>query len=505
MNAGVRGPTGRALQWDLAANLLGKTWAVAAVYLFVPQYVARLGVEAYGLIAFNAVALAALVLADAGLSATMTRQAARERDLSVLAAQLRVVERVLLGVVGLGGLLLATLAPILADRWIGEARTLPPQQVLWSLRLMALGLVPQVAISLYLGVLMGRQRQVAANAWNAAFILVRSGLVLLPLAWRPEITVYFAWQAFASWTFLGLFRAVALRELGGAATPAARDWGALRELSVYASGMFAMGLISAVTTQLDRVVVSMLRPLGEFSLYALAATVAQVPTLIAVPVAATLLPRLTAAVAEGGVGAARPLYERGSFVIASLAGAAGASVILFAHELIALWLRDAALSPLVPQVTALLAVGGVALALQLMPFQLSLAHGHTATNIRLGLGVLAVAVPLQWVLTVRYGIVGAAIPWVCSGVFGAIFLGVRLNRLLRSTPADTWFLICCALPLTICAAILGVGRGVANVLHAGPFAAVGVATASGLLALAACWAVSGQALAFVARRPAVVP
>lgn len=499
-SAQAGGLAGRSLPRDFVANLLGKAWAVAAVYLFVPLYIGRLGVEAYGLIAFNAVALAVLVLADVGLSAAMTRQAARVRDTSVLAGQLRVVESVLLAAVGAAGAALALAAPFIAGRWLGEVRELPLDDVITSLRLMALGLVPQVAVSLYFGILMGRQRQVAANAWNAAFIFVRSALVLLPLAWRPDVTVYFAWQALASWVFFGLFRRAALREIGEEITLAPRDWAAMRELSVYAGGMFTMGLLSAATAQLDRVVVSALRPLQEFSFYALAATLAQVPTLLAVPISASLLPRLTALVANGSEPEARRLYERGSYVVASLAGASGAAVILFSSDLLHIWLRGAAFPSLLPTVAALLAVGGVALALQLMPFQLSLAHGHTATNIRVGVAVLALAIPSQWFLTSRFGLLGAALPWLIVGLVGSVYLGVRLNQRFRATPAADWFALCCGVPLAVSASTLGLGRGLANAISAGPLAAVMVAGLSAAVALGGCYAVSGRTLALVARR-----
>ncbi len=433
------------LRANVTANYLGKLWAVASIYLFVPLYVHLLGAVAYGLIAFHAVALSILVIADAGLSATFSRQAAREREPQRLMDQLVSIEVVLYPVLFVGAASLVVFAPQVASGWLRVGDALSQETVVNSLRLMALALVPQVAWSLYLGGLMGRQLQVAANGWHVAFTTARSAGVLLPLLWDPRPEVFFLWQAACGWCFLFALRRALRQEIcaleQGAAIEGRPSWTTLNGLVAYAAGMFAMALIAGLNTQLDRLVVSKLRPMEEFAFYSLAATLAQVPTMIAVPIAAALLPRLTQLVESDDRAALLRLYETASYAIAALAAACAGFIGLHAEPLLRAWLPSSQPWPAsLPQVTSLLSLGGMLLALQLMPFQLSLAHGHNLTNVKVGAFVLVAGIPLQVLLTDRFGLLGAAVPWALLGLLGFATLGYLLNRRFMSGRVSRWFI-----------------------------------------------------------------
>ncbi len=453
-----------------------------------------MGLEAYGLIAFNSVILAALVFADLGLSAAMMRQAAKVSEVRKLAGQLRAAEVILIASVSIVVLLLMGTAPWIAAVWLNETLSISRMTVVQCLRLIVFGLAPQVAISLYIGVLMGRRRQVEANILNAGLILVRSGFVLIPLAFKPDVLVYFVWQAAVTWGFLAAFRWAAYRSLGHEGKPASAAWSDMRELTGYSAGMFAMAMMATATVQMDRVIVSTLLPVKEFSLYSLAATMAQAATLIVVPVSSSLFPHLTENVASGEEKALRRLYLSGSYSVASIAGAIGMVIILFSEDILHLWLHGAIVPPDVATASAILAAGGIALALQLMPFNLSLAHGHSTTNLRYGMASLMVTAPLQWLLTMQFGIIGAAATWLASQFFGTVVLGSSLNRRFRITPPSRWFLLCCGLPLGISGSVFVLGYLLAKSVEGGPVASVAIAAITGAVALCACYAASGATL-----------
>ncbi len=456
--------SGSKLRANIVANYLGKLWSVASIYLFVPLYIQALGMSAYGLIAFHGVALAILFVADAGLSAAFSRQAARVNNRAELLNQLKSTETLLFAALIVGGALMMAAAPWVARHWLKPSADVPEETVILCLRLMPLALVPQVAMSLYMGGLMGRQRQVAANGWQSAFTAARAAGVLLPLAWRPELSTFFAWQVACGWCFLVMVRHALHRDIAGGhqASSGHFSWDSVRVMGGYAAGMFAMALISGLNTQLDRLVVSRLRPLEEFALYSLAATLAQIPTMITAPVSAALLPRLTQLVEAGDNIGLRRLYRLGTLAIAALATASAGLIALFANELLALWLPGQALPDHIGAVVAVLALGGLLLALQLMPFQLSLAHGHNATNVKLGLATLVVSVPLQVFLTLQFGLVGAAVPWALVGLVGFVFLGIALNRRFQSGTLRHWFLSLNLLPALTCLLPLLVAQALAK-------------------------------------------
>lgn len=83
------------LRLNVVANYAGKFWGIASVYIFVPVYISLLGMDAYGLISFNAIVLALLFIADAGLSSSFAREAAKGQRGQELLDALTSIERVL--------------------------------------------------------------------------------------------------------------------------------------------------------------------------------------------------------------------------------------------------------------------------------------------------------------------------------------------------------------------------------------------------------------------------
>src|ERR671937_379537 len=66
-----------AVRANIAANVAGQAWAVLLSLACTPFYIAILGVEAYGLIAFFVVVQSILQLLDLGLGSALNREIAR--------------------------------------------------------------------------------------------------------------------------------------------------------------------------------------------------------------------------------------------------------------------------------------------------------------------------------------------------------------------------------------------------------------------------------------------
>ena len=65
---------------NLLANFIGKFWNILAVYAFTPVYVQLLGIENFGLISFYTIILSFVSLMDVGLSATLSREFAKDHS-----------------------------------------------------------------------------------------------------------------------------------------------------------------------------------------------------------------------------------------------------------------------------------------------------------------------------------------------------------------------------------------------------------------------------------------
>ncbi len=425
------------LRLNVVANYAGKFWGIASVYIFVPVYIKLLGIDAYGLISFNAIVLALLFIADAGLSSSFAREAAKGQRGQELLDALTSIERVLFGILTVIGAAFAGLAPVFADHWLDSVGALDQSVVVQSLQLMPFALVPQIAMSLYVGGLMGLERQVVANLLTTTFTVIRSGCVIIPIYFIPDVRVFFAWQAISSVLMLLVMRATLRRYICGgdrkesSLAPDLRgrfSVAALQKIRGYALGMLGMSFVAGLNTQLDKLVVSKMLPLAEFAQYSLVSTFALIPYILTLPVATALLPRLTNLLETKQSSELARLYRSSTYYIASIGTIAGVAIYLFVGDVMKLWLQGQHVNDMAIQAARLLALGSTLLTFQLAPYQLSLAHGHTATNLKLGLRVLLVSIPLQIFLTSHYGMLGAAFPWFLLNAVAFVYLGATLHR-----------------------------------------------------------------------------
>lgn len=476
------------LKRNVVANLLGRSYAMGSVYLFVPFYVATLGVEQYGIIAFYAILLTIGSLADVGLSATFSREAARVgggRDLRDLLATM---ERVLLGIALLFALAVILGADLIARYWLNGNVTLGSDEIATSLRLMALMIAPQLGISLYTAGLLGLERQASANAMQAAFVTMRGGLIIPLLYWQSSLTLFFSWQLGVTILFFVIARGMLLRGMGFGALGLGRAaLSTLRPVIPFASGMFGITLLAAANTQIDKLVVSKMFSIAEFSHYSLASTLAQLPSVVVGPMLVALLPRFTALNEAGKGEEVSRLYDSYNAIIALLSTIGAAGLMLFAGDVLRVWLgRAAHIPPYLETLVRYLACGGLFLSLASTPFYLGLSHGHNRTSMVLNTLVLLVTVPLLLVATARLGLIGAAIPWVVLNAAAFLVLSIAINRRFYVGSITAWLFKFTLLPVLLGVLIVVAARLAANALASTPLIACLVAagvTSTALLAM----------------------
>ena len=438
------------LHRNILANYAGRAYSIGAVYLFVPFYISILGMEAYGLIGFSLVILTLAALADVGLSTTFARQAARESDRGRLLDLLTTMERVL----ALSASLLAALvffsADLIATKWLNTSADLGAEETATSIRLMSVMLAPQLMVSLYTAGLFGLQRQGLANGVQALYTTVRSGLVILPIYLWPQVSTFFSWQFASSLVFLVVARTILLRQMGCSPWDAGRyAMDILQPQLKFAGGMLTISIIASINTQLDKLVVSKFFSVTELGYYTLASTLAQLPLAAASPVMVALFPRFTALNEQGNHSQVSALYENYSFLIALISAVGTFGLMFFTRDVLTLWLGHNHVPQEVVDITRLLACGGLFLALASTPFYLGLASGHNRTSILLGIMTLTMTVPLLFVASRHFGLVGAAIPWLLLNATTFFVLAQVINGSFYRGTSHDWFLRSTALPVAI--------------------------------------------------------
>jgi len=151
---------------NIAANFAGSVWANLLNIAAVPIYLSFLGIEAYGLVGFYLALQMMLAYLDFGLGPATVRETARlaavegsaqrQRDL------VRTLEYIYWALALLFGVLVYVAAPLIAAKWIQPER-LSTVAVTGAVQWMGIAIAVQFPKSMYVGALMGLQKQVLLN------------------------------------------------------------------------------------------------------------------------------------------------------------------------------------------------------------------------------------------------------------------------------------------------------------------------------------------------------
>jgi O-antigen/teichoic acid export membrane protein len=406
------------IRQNILANIIARGCGVISVYLFVPLYLKFLGIEGYGLVGFYSTLLAVLAFADVGFTATINREMARfavRRDSAAeMRDLLRTYESTYLCISSVLAVIIWALAPAIAGHWL-RSRVLEPHEMAAAIRLMGVAIAFQLPSGLYIGGLMGLQRQVRANSVQTAWGVFRGlGAVLVLWLFSPTIFAFALWQMISNAIYclvarLSLWRA--LPSSPGQSQPHFR-WQVFRNTWRYAAGMAGMAVVSTLLTQTDKLAVSKMLSLEMLGYYTLAGTLASVPLMLASPIASAVFPRLTGLVASEDSNGLTRLYHRTCALVAVATIPAGMTVALFAGDLIRVWTGSAIIAQRAGLVASLLLGGQLLQAIQVVPCYLALAHGDVTLNLQINIASVLLITPLLLFLIIKYGIVGAGFSWL---------------------------------------------------------------------------------------------
>jgi O-antigen/teichoic acid export membrane protein len=470
------------LKRNVIANFAGRISGVLVSLLFVPVYLHFLGAEGYALIGFSLVLFATLQTLDLGLSAAFSRELARRMVADPEQASVRDLARTLETVywaIGLAiALLLALCAPLIAQHWL-KPGALADQAVLDSLRLMAVALALQWPLALYNGGLVGLERQVAMNLLTAGFAVLRgagAALVLWQVAATPQ--TYFAWVAGChalqtAVTALLLWRVLPLQR----ARPRFR-LALLGEVWRFAAGVTVIGLLGAIASQIDKILLSGLLSLESFGYYMLAWTIASALAYLSSPLAIAVAPRFAALFARRDSAALADLYLRACELAAVAVLPVAAVLALFAGPALAAWTGNATTAAATAPLLAILLLGSAVNSLLLVPYQLQLACGEVRLGVWTNVTVVCLYGPLLALVTLQFGALGAACAWLALNTAYVLVVTGLMHRWILPGLGGGWVTRAVLVP-----AVVALGTAAALRLLTGTSASRWVTIAT----LAAAW------------------
>ena len=165
---------------------------------------------------------------------------------------------------------------------------------------MAVSIALQLPANLYIGGLLGLQKQVLTNSLQIGWSALRGiGAILVLWLISPTILAFAYWQLLSNIVYCLTARTAVWRTISLGETRPQFRWAVLSNTWRYAAGMVGMTLLSTLVTQTDKLAVSKMLPLETFGYYMVAVSLSQAPRMLASPIAVAVFPRFTGLVATG--------------------------------------------------------------------------------------------------------------------------------------------------------------------------------------------------------------
>lgn len=417
---------------NIFANYVGKIWGFISIFIFIRIYIEILGIQSYAIINFYSVILGMFAFADAGLTATLNRELAKEISIQDKCNLVYTAEKIYLGICVFVIVLIYLLSDYIAENFL-ITDTFSRNQISYFIKIIGVGIGLQLFSTLYEGGLMGLQKQVLSNKIKIIWSLFRSGIVILPLLYIPTLEVYFIWQILCNIILLLVFKRYVSNELNTLEKPIFSKE-LLMNIWKYALGMMGIAFISAINIQIDKLVTSKYLDLKSFGYYSLATTIAQIPLLVSTPIIVAVFPMLSMLVSINEYDKKKEYFHRYSFIITVITAPIAVCIFLYAMPLIVLWTGNLEIANQINMAVKILIIGGFFLCLQLMPYYVGLANGHTKTNIIIGIAGLFIVIPLIIFCVKKYGMIGATLPWLLINFIS--FLVVSIFILKKFLPNE---------------------------------------------------------------------
>lgn len=433
-----------ALRINILANYAGHIWIALIGLIFLPLYTRILGMEAFGLVGLMLSLQAVLQLFDFGIGGTVNRELSRRAHEAGLADSTRDLVRTAESTIWLLAALAATLVWLgsgpMAEHWL-HLQNLGPDKAGTAIAIMGVAIALLWPSTFYGSCLSGLERQPELNLINATFTTLRYAGVVPVLLWvAPTIEAFLWWHA-----IVGLVQSLVMAVVVWRALPTGnRDTRcSARELlhnRGFSGGLFGIGVLSVILTQIDRLALATFRPLEEMGYYTLALSVAAGLGRMVQPMFNALYPRFSRLVSRHDEATLRELYHLSSQYLAIVIAAMTAMLIVFAHDVLLLWTGDATVADKLALPMAILVAGTALNGLMNIPYALQLANGWTRLSLGLNALTLVLIVPLCLWAVPRYGMTGAALLWLVPNLI-SIVVGIPLmHRHLLRGQALRWLL-----------------------------------------------------------------
>lgn len=418
---------------NIVANFFGRFWSILSNFLFIPLYINILGFENFSIISFTLILAGIMGILDAGMTATLSREFAR-RDTSEKksASVFYTLEKVYLLVVVFVLFFIFIFSEWIVNNWLNVRSDLDLDLVL---KIIGFDIAFQMLLKFYMGGLLGAEKQVKANLYQVLWGIFRNAGVVVIIYFSPSLYVFVLWQAFSTIIFAILFRIILMRDVLKIKKfyyNKPFDFNVFRDVGSFVFGMLFISLVSAVSTQLDKLVISRLLPIDELGYYTISVSLAMGLIVIVNPVTTAMLPRLTLLFSTNETQKARGIFLNFNAFTSILVVSLMSVMIVFSKEIIWIWTGNEEIANHSNEVLSIIAVGYGLLAIVSLFYGVCIANGFTKFNNYLGIVSMFLTIPGYILLVQNMGVKGAAIVFsVVQFLITIVYFVLVNNKFLR--------------------------------------------------------------------------
>lgn len=410
------------------ANLGGTVWSAAIGIAFVPIYVARLGIESYGLIGFIAALQVWFSLLDMGFTTTLNREMAQASSKLTEAKRVRDLLRTLEAIVAVIALTiiftLVFLGGSIARRWL-QVEYLSINEVESVMSVAGIIIALRWVSGLYAGALQGLQDQVWLNGARIALSTSRAvGSVVVLYFVSNTVLSFFIFQCLTFFIENLFFIFRVYRKIPADGSRGKFSLARLEDVWKYSASVAFFSLLGTILAHSDKVLLSKLVSLSEFGIYSLAAVVAGVITMAASSVYSAAFPRF-ASHRHDQIEVLKE-FSFMSQISSILIIPAALTILFFSDNFMQFFLHTQELPGNEDFLLRILVTGTMLNSLMYLPVALLLASGRTRKLVVINIVSIVFFLPGIFYFVPIYGIIAAA--WIWFGLnlgyisFGAIYI-----------------------------------------------------------------------------------
>ncbi len=411
---------------NVTANYAAQIYTTLIGIVTIPFYVAHMGSEAYGLVGIYSMLQTWFQLLDVGLSATVSREAARfnggSMDGQTFRRLVKGLQSIFFGTGAVGSLALFLAAPLIATHWL-KPEHLSAQEIGFCLRLMALVIGLRWVCGLYRATISGLEQQIWLSAANSAIATMRFVFVIPVLIFIDNSAhAFFIYQAFSAVVEALVLHFKVMSALPARQAVAASDAPSpLRAVIKFSLSVAFINSVWIFVTQTDKLVLSKLIPLSDYGYFSMAVLLAGGITIMTGPISSAFLPRISRLQATGDDAAVLVAYRQATRLVATIILPIAAVLFFFPQDALFVWTGNHAITNNAAPILRLYALGNGVLAVAAFPYYMQYAKGDLKLHIMGNVVFVVVLVPLIIVAAQRGGAVGAGYVW--AGVNIAYLLG----------------------------------------------------------------------------------